>query len=173
MCITIPGNLALYFDEEEPVELTVFNRVTDIFFAIDIILTFNTAIIRRNNEIVTKKSEIAIRYLKGWFWVDLIAILPLDFIGKMLYNPIASNIGMVFKFMRIFKIIRLLRLIKLIKVVRDRKRLIFFHQGSRISHGMRRLIISSFSFLLLCHIIACIWILQAKLMLEGKYNWIH
>ena len=121
---------------------------------------------------ITKKSEIACRYLKTWFWVDLIATLPLDLLGDLLHNPI-ENIGIVFKFVRIFKIIRLLRLIKLIKIFKDRKRLILFQASSRMNHGMRRLIISSFSFLLLCHIIACIWILQAKLMLEGKYNWIH
>ena len=44
MCITIPGHLALYFDEEDPFELTAFSRVMDALFAIDIVLTFNTAI---------------------------------------------------------------------------------------------------------------------------------
>ena len=97
--------------------------------------------------------------------------MPLDLLGDLLHNPI-ENIGIVFKFVRIFKIIRLLRLIKLIKIFKDRKGLILL-ESSRITHGMRRLIISSLSFLLLCHIIACIWILQAKLMLEGKHNWIH
>lgn len=48
-CIAIPCHLALYFNEQDPIELEVFNRITDILFAIDIILTFNTALIRGND----------------------------------------------------------------------------------------------------------------------------
>ena len=157
-CIAIPCHLALYFNEQDPIELEVFNRITDILFAIDIILTFNTALIRGNDQIITNRSQISRHYLKGWFWADLIATLPLDQIGKIVYAPMAENIGMVFKFMRIFKAVRLLRLIKLIKIFKDRKRMALFDSGSRIKYGMRRLIISSFSFLLLCHMIACMWI---------------
>lgn len=57
----------------------VFYTICDTFFLIDLILTFFTSV---NDEKkvyeITDKKVIAKKYLKGWFWVDLISILPFD-----------------------------------------------------------------------------------------------
>lgn len=56
-----------------------FYTICDLFFLIDLILTFFTSV---NDEKkvyeITDKKLIAKKYLKGWFWVDLISILPFD-----------------------------------------------------------------------------------------------
>eukprot|EP00756_Hemistasia_phaeocysticola_P042394 Hpha_TRINITY_DN16969_c2_g1::TRINITY_DN16969_c2_g1_i1::g.52006::m.52006/K04905/KCNH2; potassium voltage-gated channel Eag-related subfamily H member 2 len=49
------------------------------FLICDIIITFNTAAIRRNS-LVTDRTFIAKNYLHGWFWVDFLAALPVDLI---------------------------------------------------------------------------------------------
>ena len=57
----------------------IFYTICDTFFLIDLILTFFTSV---NDEKkvyeITDKKVIAKKYLKGWFWVDLISILPFD-----------------------------------------------------------------------------------------------
>ena len=72
------------------------------------------------------------------------------------------------------KIVRLIRLIKLVKVAKDREKMAAILASSlQLNYAIERLVISVFGFLLLCHVIACIWILQARLE-ESPYttNWI-
>ena len=135
MCLTIPGHLALYWEEEDPVEVIIFNRVLDAIFGIDIFLTFNTALLQGHDEIITDKAEIAKRYLKGWFWIDLIVTLPLDRMVQVWYPQIKELASMV-KFVRIMKIIRLIRLIKLLKIFKDRKKMIFMRSALKVSNGI-------------------------------------
>ena len=56
------------------------NVIVDIVFLIDIIMTFFTSYQNEDetHEFTDLKS-IAIRYLKTWFFVDLISILPLEY----------------------------------------------------------------------------------------------
>ena len=77
--IIVPYRLA--FSDQDPIGWLLFYIITDVIFLVDIILTFLTSLYEPDTglEIVDKRF-IARRYLKGWFWVDSIAILPLDFI---------------------------------------------------------------------------------------------
>ena len=85
-------------------------------------VTFNTAIPVSQIKIVEDRKEIAVIYLKKWFWIDLLVTIPYDqIIG--LYNPSYSNVVSVTKFVRMMKIVRLIRLIKLVKVAKDRKKM--------------------------------------------------
>ena len=52
----------------------VFDLVVDLFFAVDIVLTFFTAQWSRvENTFITNKRVLARLYLYGWFWVDVIS----------------------------------------------------------------------------------------------------
>jgi len=75
----VPFRLA--FTDSEDLGWLIYYTVTDCFFFIDIILTFFTSITdsQKVYEIVDKR-VIARSYLTGWFWVDVISILPLDLI---------------------------------------------------------------------------------------------
>ena len=55
--------------------------------------------------------RIAIRYLKGWFVIDLISCIPFDIIieGQSSFNTIAR----ISRTSRLYKMIRLLRLLKI------------------------------------------------------------
>lgn len=68
------------------------------------------------SEIITKKSEIARRYLKFWFWIDLVSILPLDLIEKagMNFNAILrfAKIGKLYKLIRLSRLAKLFKLLK-------------------------------------------------------------
>ena len=113
-------------------------------------------------------------YLKKWFWIDLIVTIPFDRLIS-LYDPSIQNMISVSKFIRIMKIVRLVRLIKLVKVAKDRKKIASILASSlQLSHAIERLVLSVFGFMLLCHVIACIWILQARFNegLVTKTNWI-
>jgi hypothetical protein len=49
-------------------------------FAIDTVLIFNTAFYDDNWELIDSRKLIAITYMKGWFLIDILAIVPFDLI---------------------------------------------------------------------------------------------
>ena len=55
--------------------------MVDSFFFIDIILTFFTSVNDKHRVYqITDRSVIARKYLRGWFFVDVLSIMPIDLI---------------------------------------------------------------------------------------------
>ena len=78
-CLTIPYYLAIFFfEEEERGSSLIINAIVDCCFFIDILVTFNTAIPVSQIKIVEDRKEIAVIYLKKWFWIDLLVTIPYD-----------------------------------------------------------------------------------------------
>ena len=50
----------------------------DALFGIDIVLTFFSVYTDEDFVMIEERKEIACTYLKGWFIIDLVAILPLN-----------------------------------------------------------------------------------------------
>ena len=61
---------------------------------------------------IMNPKKIAVRYLKFWFWLDLLATIPFDLIGISSGDDDQSgndNIGTSTSALRAFKILRLIR----------------------------------------------------------------
>ena len=83
-CFLTPFNLAFY-DYLETIEwYTIFNYVIDGFFAVDIVINFNSVVIDTNYVQIDDRVEIAKQYLQGWFMIDFLAIIPFEPIMTML-----------------------------------------------------------------------------------------
>lgn len=52
-----------------------FDLWFDLSFTVDIVLNFFSAYYFKE-KLVVKKTHIAKRYLKGWFWIDVITTIP-------------------------------------------------------------------------------------------------
>lgn len=119
--------------------------ITSVFVA-DIYINFNTAISVKGKQIFNRK-EIAVRYLKSWFIIDLISAVPVCAIGKVI------TIG------RLGKLLGFLRINRLLKLLKVRKTL---HKlgGQKINPSILRLILLVFWILMAAHIIGCAWILM-------------
>lgn len=79
-CMITPFNLAFQEEVEKIRWYMNVNYTIDILFGIDIVLNFLTAFQNELYEVVDDRKQIAIRYLKGWFIIDLLAIIPFDLI---------------------------------------------------------------------------------------------
>ena len=62
------------FDETPGVVMQSLNYICDIFFLLDIFVTFNTAIFvdyaKDKNDLITNRRMIARLYIRSWFLVD-------------------------------------------------------------------------------------------------------
>merc|ERR1719428_1285292 len=83
---------------------------------------------------VSAPGKIAKNYFKTWFFIDLISILPFDFLGLWLAP---QDAGSDTSQLRVFKAIRGLRLIKLVRILRASR--ILARWESRISASASKL----------------------------------
>jgi hypothetical protein len=114
-CVMTPLSIAFNdIDKTEP-ESNTLDYIIDLLFGIDIIVIFNTAYYNDDNEIIDCRKQIACSYLKGWFIIDLLAIIPFDqVINANDYNQLArvARVG------RLYKLVKLTRLFRMLKVVK-------------------------------------------------------
>mmetsp|Transcript_67822 Transcript_67822/g.187416 ORF Transcript_67822/g.187416 Transcript_67822/m.187416 type:complete len:760 (-) Transcript_67822:602-2881(-) len=66
------------------------------------------------NEEVTNSRKIAMRYLKGWFWIDLISSIPFPE-----SDEIDPNMAKSLKFVRVLRILKLARVVRLMRLDLD------------------------------------------------------
>ncbi|KAG2526558.1 hypothetical protein BBO99_00002956 [Phytophthora kernoviae] len=96
---------------------TGFESFLDIFFAIDIILTFNTAI-EKDGSIRYNRHLAAERYVRTWFIVDVIAAMPYSYM-------IPEGNASLRKSVKLLRLIRLLRLLRISRILRRIQNAIF------------------------------------------------
>jgi len=58
----------------------IFEVFTDLSFLIDIVLTFFTALEKKNGQLEISKQIIARTYFRGWFLIDVASTIPVEFI---------------------------------------------------------------------------------------------
>lgn len=119
IAIMIPIRLAFY--EEDSLQWRIVNSLIDISFLVDIILTFFSSYFdERQHMVVTDHKVIAKKYLRGWFWLDFISILPMDYI----FNAMDVNqFARILRIGKIYKLVRMTRLIRFLKLIKDRNRI--------------------------------------------------
>ena len=75
-CVMTPVNMA--FDEDLGVEWDWILGIIDFLFLIDVFITFISAIEDEDFIIIEKYKTLAIIYLRSWFFLDMLAIIPFD-----------------------------------------------------------------------------------------------
>jgi hypothetical protein len=86
----------------------VCNRAVDCVFLVDIFITFNLMYFGPGGMLIKNHRKIVTRYLKGWFTIDFITILPFDTVE--LVSSKADGVETL-RFLRLFRLFKLLRII--------------------------------------------------------------
>ncbi|ETL87122.1 hypothetical protein, variant 1 [Phytophthora nicotianae] len=140
-------------------DTTVVDILMSVIFAMDIAVAFNTPFAEDADEMVyiTDRWHIASNYLRGWFFFDLLACMPFDYV-LLLINNSKSNLSVLglLKALRVPRLLRLVRLLRVAKLFKMRPELRRWLQYSRHANLLRlvRLVVS---FLVINHYVACFW----------------
>lgn len=166
-----------FLDDDNPkivvTPLYIFEKLIDVFFLLDIILNFLTPILDRY-EFITDHSIIAIKYLKGWFFVDFLTIIPFEEIISF-SDTSNNNLSLVAK---LVKIARLLRLIKLVRLVRsfdfkNNENYLIEYLGTNFKGTPFFLVLPNFLLIIfVAHLYACIWYYIGNIDSDDPKNWI-
>jgi len=94
------------------------NRVVDALFLLDMLMQFRLIPVEMNvsveGSIADLKKVLRDSYLRGWFAIDLVSILPYDLAIWSIQQGSGSKLGSI----RTLRIVRLARLFKIMKVLR-------------------------------------------------------
>lgn len=77
--IYLPLTVTFFAKDDQTVKSPswIFDRFIDLVFLIDMVLIFFTPVMDKY-DITTEHKSIAKIYLQGWFFVDLVALLPFE-----------------------------------------------------------------------------------------------
>lgn len=135
----------------------ILNNVIDFLFLVDIIVIFNTAIYDQYFQIIEDRKKIALIYLKGWFTIDALAILPFDWILS------AGGGNAMVRFARIgrlYRLVKLTRLLRVFKIMKDKNKFMkLFSDLLKLGPGFERLFFIMLLMFVLIHITSCIWVM--------------
>lgn len=73
-----PFNLAFESYSTSSPNYIMFLNICDASFYIDIFLNFFTVIDKDDGTFIDDRKELVMLYLKGWFFIDIMAVIPLD-----------------------------------------------------------------------------------------------
>ncbi len=112
--------------------LFLINRFVDIIFFSDIFIQMRTPYRdEESGRLVFSVKKIASRYLKSWFLLDLVSVLPFEFLGNVLTTSVDDS-GSVTQ-LSLLRFFRLTRLLKLLRVFRASRKL----KSLQVSSGIR------------------------------------
>jgi hypothetical protein len=144
--------------------LFYLNRILDVLFALDMVLNFYVKVKvqdsrGQNSRWLRRRSDISWNYIKKWFLIDLITVMPIEVLAKYYDSDENNNNLSKMKFIRV---IRLLRLLKLIRVLRASRMIARWESYIAMSYAKRSLIKFLASLALISHNMACLWGLAGR-----------
>lgn len=159
----------------------------DALFIVDIVVSFRTAIIRRQHGdmwILTRPLNIAKRYIRGFFLVDLIASFPFELVIMQYCVPNADesdNVGsssVISRGSRILKLFKIVRILRLLRVAKLHQFMSKIRDVLQLHPGIVRLSTFLILITLVGHYCACIffyvgeaWLVPGGTLVEEKISW--
>ena len=141
-----------FLADEETKFWRITNQTIDILFMIDIVVCFNTAFINIEDLSINRnRTQISKRYLKGWFTIDFIAIVPFD---KILSSGSFNSLVRFTRIGRLSKLLKLTRLLRVLKILNTKKNGLV-----QMEQGFERLSFFFFISVMFIHIITCLFVI--------------
>ena len=141
------------------------NRVVDLVFLVDMVQNFFLPFKDSNdgNRWVRRHRDIVKHYLRGWFVIDLVSLLPYGLLGRALESSQLEQLQGI-------RVIRLLRLMKLTRMARlSRVAAVFEKWEMELAVPYAKLALTKYAstVLLAMHWFACLWGLAAETQALG------
>ena len=103
--------------------------------------------------------------------IDILAIIPFD---MLVGGSDINGAVRIVRIGRLYKLVKLTSLLRILRIVKERSKLLKYMKDlMKIGVGFERLSFFIFMFLLLCHIVSCLWILAATFDDDLEGSWLH
>ena len=162
LCLTVtPLQLAFMRTPLKPDHvLERLNICLDAVLMVDVAITFNTAVYA-NDMLVFKRSVIASRYLKGWFWIDFLSSIPITHLLNWIGGGSVSSTMAATRLPRLLRLLKFSRTVKMLRVMQQMEEMDKWNSGLSVwamSFRFTKLLILV---LMMAHISACVFAMLA------------
>ena len=135
----------------------IINYSVDVAFFFDIIISFLSAFQDDDMQIIDDLRIVGKNYIFGWFFIDLVSIFPFDL---LLTGDDVGSMAKITRIGKMNKLIRINKLLRVFKILKERSKIFKLAKDLlKISVGFERLFGFAMGFMLLCHIVSCLWIM--------------
>jgi hypothetical protein len=93
------------FTDYDPLGWLLLDCFVDLIFAADIVINFYTAYFDFDDNLITDRRIIAKAYLKGWFFIDFISILPISPVIQ--YSRDYSSLARLTRLPRLYRLMKM------------------------------------------------------------------
>lgn len=147
----------LAFELKDTKSHKIVEYLIDCSFLIDIILQFFSSYFNEKELVMVETHrEIALRYLKSWFFFDIISIFPFEAVMKGSPLSKASTTVRIARISKIGKMTRFVRIVKFMNVFRRAKKTL--KEQVKINSSIIRMVSFFGACLISLHLFSCIWI---------------
>ena len=166
-----------FLNEESDIgiRLQLFDNIIDLIFFFDIILNFFTAYYTYDERIEKRLNKIIKHYLKGWFVLDLISVIPINLIMNEFIRD--DDVSSLWNFRKIPKIYRLTRLFRLIKIFSKKNHITKLTRNLldkfHINIQIERLIYYLVGLFMFIHLSSCLFFFITKLEDFSPDSWVN
>jgi len=140
------------------------NRLVDVVFIKDIVVQFFLPYQdeTRGGMVIRSRVLIAKRYLKGWFWIDFVSVIPFDLIPVDALNKLKA-----------VRLVKLLKLLKLGRVLRANRTLARWESSIAISYAKISMYTFALGIVFVSHWMACLWGLVDVMAEKDAWTWVR
>lgn len=185
LCLLYVGSIFPYrlcfweFHIPEPEDdsrlLSTAESVIDVIFLIDLVVSFFMSYEDRTGTEIVDLRAIAINYLQGWFWVNLVSCVPTELVSLLLGNWVEDGPALT-KSLRLGRVAKISRLVRLARMVRLMQVISSLLKSSAIQKMQQGRGVLFFNFVIallwVVHLMACGWYLCAALHAEADRTWV-
>ena len=170
--IVTPVEVAFLYEGQYLTPLWFVNRLVDIMFIIDIVLTFNLGYLEskdKGGHWVLNRKMITRRYLSSWFIIDFVSVVPFFLVTFDYDDPWGNNAEVQQRtaassaragtLVRVVKLLRMLKLARILKATRVLQRNIIdiaLHRWE-ITYALLRIAKLVCILVFYAHLQACVW----------------
>eukprot|EP01052_Picozoa_sp_SAG31_P001659 SAG31_NODE_56_length_29726_cov_41.443312_9_plen_999_part_00 len=115
LALAVPYRIFFGQDTEPWEFFFILDLAVDVYFIVDIYMSFKTAYITDDGDMQYSPGMVARNYLNTWFLIDFLGCVPVNYIG---YLPGVNQDSQTGQANKMFKLLRLARLLKLLRLAR-------------------------------------------------------
>lgn len=161
-----------------PVFAFYFKMITDVWFLVDLMLNFRTGWVTDDGKIILHVGKVRRLYLRFWFWIDLISIIPFDTVVEFAQLEKTNNLDAIV-LTRYLKNIRFAKILTILRVFRGSRIFRYSYKFEELSNfsydsalAAIKLIVLILVLLLFCHISACMQFLVCVIQEFPNKSWV-
>ncbi|CDW85371.1 cation channel family protein [Stylonychia lemnae] len=167
--IVTPYRIA--FTDTDDAVWSVIDNLTDGTFFVDSILQFFTAYQNSDEELIHDRRLIARKYIKSWFLIDLLSVMPINY---MLSFGDFASLARLARLPKLYRLIKMAKLSRLLKVIKERNTISkYLNEVLKVSVGFERLSFFVLIFVISVHITSCFWVILADLQDNVYETWVY